>query len=318
MSDPSDKTPKGDDPVNPNSDPQQGQDRAGRALSRFAVLGDYPPEISSDLVGAALALSRLERPGLDLTPYFAHIAEVVDALDQSLTSDGDPAAALHDVLVDTFGYGGDEISYDDLDNADMARVIDRKRGLPVALGILWISVARAHGWQAEGLDVPNHFLIRVFEDGSDRSSGWVFDPFHGGKVMSQYEIEVMTHRMGGGGPISSARSHHIGAAGDLRKSSGGPRAVSDRSVLLRLQNNIKLRRFQSDDLEGGLATLSAMRKLAPDIAALALEQATILARAGAFTKAHSLLSGYLTAGHGDDGDRRDIARLIDVLRTSLN
>lgn len=295
-----------------------GRDRAGEALSRLAVLGDYPPELSSDLVAAALALSRMERPELDLEPYFAHVTDVTDQVGRACLMDESPDAALRSVLVEEFGYSGDEVGYDDLDNADMARVIDRKRGLPVALGILWISVARAHGWHAEGLDVPNHFLIRVFEDGTDRSDGWVFDPFHGGKVMSDYEIEMMTHRMGGGGPISSAYPAYSGAGGNLRKGSRGPRAVSDRSVLLRLQNNIKLRRFQAEDLEGGLDTLSAMRTLAPDLASLALEQASVLARAGAFSKAHEVLIGYLTAGHGDEGERRDINRFLDALRSSLN
>jgi regulator of sirC expression with transglutaminase-like and TPR domain len=293
-------------------------DRAGQALSRLAVLGDYPPEVSSDLVAAALALSRLERPGLDLAPYFEHVRDLVDAVGQARALDKSPATALRKALVDTYGYCGDEIGYDDLDNADMARVIDRKCGLPVALGILWISVARAHGWQAEGLDVPNHFLIRVFEDATDRATGRVFDPFHGGKVMSDYEIEMMTHRMGGGGPLSSASSAYAGATGNLRRSAQGPRAVSDRSILLRLLNNIKLRRFQAEDLEGGLATLSTMRTVAPDIASLALEQASILARGGAFSKAHELLAGYLTAGHGDEGERRDITRFLGALRSSLN
>src|SRR3546814_8592275 len=42
-----------------------------------------------------------------------------------------------------FGYHGDTESYDDPQNADLVRVIDRRMGLPVSLGVLYIHAARA-------------------------------------------------------------------------------------------------------------------------------------------------------------------------------
>ena len=52
-------------------------------------------------------------------------------------------------------------TYDDPQNADLMAVIDRRRGLPVALGILYIHAARAAGLEASGLNTPDHFLLQL-------------------------------------------------------------------------------------------------------------------------------------------------------------
>ena len=71
------------------------------------------------------------------------------------------AAALTAVIAGAEGYCGDDETYDDLQNANLISVIDRRRGLPVALGIIYLQVARAQGWQATGLAFPGHFLISI-------------------------------------------------------------------------------------------------------------------------------------------------------------
>jgi regulator of sirC expression with transglutaminase-like and TPR domain len=53
-----------------------------------------------------------------------------------------------------------------------------------------------------------------------------------------------------------------------------------RSVLLRLQNNIKVRRLQAADLAGALACASDMLRLAPGSAPLWLEAAELEERLG--------------------------------------
>jgi regulator of sirC expression with transglutaminase-like and TPR domain len=112
---------------------------------------------------AALALAVLDRPALDASRggrnrYLAHLDEL--AREVALEADRG-IAALWLALGGTFAYRGDAKTYDDLANADLMQVIDRRRGLPVTLGILYLHAARAQGWQASGLAFPGHFLIRV-------------------------------------------------------------------------------------------------------------------------------------------------------------
>src|SRR5207237_10819284 len=83
------------------------------------------------------------------------------------------AHAINEISLLKYVYSGDELTYDDLQNGNLMRVVDRRKGLPVALGILYLHTARAQGWESVGLAFPGHFLVRL-GDGPDRL---MLDPF---------------------------------------------------------------------------------------------------------------------------------------------
>ena len=146
------------------------------------------PDEDIDLAEAALALAALEQPETELDRYRDHlsllareVAELNPPEEDSLEA---RVAALQDVLVARHGYEGDTLTYDDIQNANMMRVIDRKKGLPVALGILFIQSARAQGWSIFGLNFPGHFLVRL-EYAGERI---IIDPFNQGQARSVMEL----------------------------------------------------------------------------------------------------------------------------------
>lgn len=113
---------------------------------------------------AALSLALLDHPGTDLAPYH----DLLDAMETRLNLAGgdaetpiERADALAAVLSGEFGLEGDAETYDDPDNADLISVLDRRRGLPVSLSIIWVAMARRLGWSADVLDVPGHVLVVV-------------------------------------------------------------------------------------------------------------------------------------------------------------
>ena len=65
-----------------------------------------------------------------------------------------------EVLFRIHGYAGDTETYDDIQTL-ISCVIDRRKGLPVALGILLIHMARAQGWSITGLVPTGHFHPRL-------------------------------------------------------------------------------------------------------------------------------------------------------------
>ena len=120
-----------------------------------------------DLLEAALALSVLRSEAApDLAPFRQHVATMASDLANLVHRRGASPEQLAEIIARSYGYRGDGDSYDDLQNADLVRVIERRKGLPVALSILYLHVARAQGWDAEGLAFPAHFLIRVGIDGA--------------------------------------------------------------------------------------------------------------------------------------------------------
>src|SRR6516162_11522618 len=131
---------------------------------------------------AALALASFERPRVAPKRYREHLrvlARDVGRHPGASGGIGEWVRALNEIILLKHGYSGDNQTYDDLQNANLMRVIDRRRGLPVALGILYLDAARAQGWEAVGLGFPGHFLIRL----SDGAGRLILDPFHGGRVL---------------------------------------------------------------------------------------------------------------------------------------
>ena len=146
-------------------------------------MGDGP----LPLAPAALALAALERPSVDLARYHHHLASLaheVGAVAGGSAEIERRVAALNTVILERYGYQGDTLTYEDLQNANLMRVIDRRKGLPVALGILYIHAARAQGWDMAGLAFPGHFLVRL----QDAGARLILDPFHGGKPREAAEL----------------------------------------------------------------------------------------------------------------------------------
>lgn len=84
--------------------------------------------------------------------------------------------ALATVLGRHEGFAGDVEDYDHPDNSMLDLVLQRRRGLPILLSIVWIEVARRVGVPLRGVGLPGHFVAGYF--GPDRPL--LIDPFKGG------------------------------------------------------------------------------------------------------------------------------------------
>lgn len=269
-------------------------------------IGDQPDD-EIDLAEAALALGVLEATGaalgkLTLDSYRRHIRAIVADLAEGVDPDSDSLetriALLHTVIGERHGYSGDHDTYDDLQNANMLRVIDRRRGLPVALGILYMHAARSQGWTMVGLNFPGHFLVRI-DKGGDRA---ILDPFNEGQVRTVVDLRDLLKAT-------------AGSAAELEP--GHYQPVSNRDVLLRLQNNIKLRHLSAHDVPKALDVLEGMRLFAPYEPALWRETGLLKAHAGNLADAIVALETFM-ALTGDEHHRHQTASLIQQLKKRLN
>ncbi len=94
-------------------------------------------------------------------------------------------------------------------------------------------------------------------------------------------------------------------------------AVGSRDVLIRLQNNLKMRALAADDLPRALEVLQSMTAIAPDRGELWSETAQLHSRLGNLMTAIATLEGYL-AGDGSGDDRHHIEDLLRHLRSRVN
>jgi regulator of sirC expression with transglutaminase-like and TPR domain len=272
---------------------------AGALIASLAAVGAARDQ-AIDLAQTALILAALDHRATLLDGYRAHLGEL--ARDAAAAAGPAPDLARRiDALTAIFarhGYSGDVATYDDPDNADLIRVIDRRKGLPVALAILWIHAARANGWPAAGLAFPGHFLIRL----ETEHARAIVDPFHGGKVREPGELRELLKQVAG--LDAELRPAHYAAVGN-------------RDVLLRLLNNVKLRSLQAGDAGRAAEIIDRLRLIAPDHIELLREAGLCHARLGNLARAGEMLSAFVDAAE-DGPAKSEAAALLQRLRARLN
>jgi len=252
-----------------------------------------------DLLEAAFLLSVLGKgEPVDLAPFRQHVTAMAGDMADLVHRRGASPESLSEVIARSYAYRGDSETYDDLQNADLVRVIERRKGLPVALSILYLHVARAQGWHAEGLAFPGHFLIRIGIDGARH----VVDPFHEGAVREAADLRKLLRQV-------------LGPDAELAPAHFDP--VPDRDVLLRLENNVRLRLAGREDWPGTARSLDRMLAIAPDRTELLFEAGQLNAR---LDKRRAAIAAFerLLELDGDPDLRRRASALLQELRRGLN
>jgi regulator of sirC expression with transglutaminase-like and TPR domain len=85
--------------------------------------------------------------------------------------------AMQTVLGTRHGLEGDTERYHHPRNSRITQVVRRRRGLPILLAAVWMSVGRRAGVPVSGVGLPGHFIVRI--DG-----GPLVDPFRRGAALT--------------------------------------------------------------------------------------------------------------------------------------
>lgn len=152
---------------------------------------------------------------------------------------------LNGLLFQELGFRGDRDTYDAPENALLPRVIERRRGLPIALSILWVDLARRMGFDAVGVGLPGHFIC-----GLRTELGLLcFDPFHAGR------------------PVGEERGSELVQAATGGRIAFQPamlQPMPDRQILARLVRNLHLRYLHAGTWEEALWTGTHLILLEPE------------------------------------------------------
>ena len=192
------------------------------------------------LFEAVLCCALHETPGRDPEPARDLAAEAAARLRTRLRSIA-PEEALSETLGIDLHLTGDLLRPDDPINTDLLTVCERRRGLSVALGVLFLEAGRRCRLELAGVDFPGHFLIRV----ETPDGPMALDPFTGGQVVMPSELVRRALRAG----LPPA------AADDLEHLM---RPIPARQVALRLQAQIYARASRAGDY--AQAERSALRR----------------------------------------------------------
>ncbi len=259
-----------------------------------------------DLAEIALVLAALDRPRVSFDRYRQFLRTLGRDARALLADTGPETVALdagsellNTLLYESQGFEGDSLTYDDLQNANLMRVIDRRKGMPITLGILYIHSARALGWPARGVNFPGHFLVQL-DIGGARA---LIDPFNKGAICTARRLREL---------CKSA----LGEDAELRPAFYEP--IPDRDILARLQNNLKFRMIRGEDFDGAVKVVRTMQLFAPGDHGLWHEEGLLEARLGNPSAAIHAFESFLKLSHGEHPNCHEAAALLQELKTQIN
>jgi regulator of sirC expression with transglutaminase-like and TPR domain len=169
-------------------------------LRRFAAASASPDDTA--LTTAALLIPRIEYGPFDPAPTLTELAGLGTMAADRLARVGPDAPpieqvhALNDLLFEKEGFRGNEERYDDPRNSFLTDVVARRTGIPIALSIVYLDVARRAGLRIEGVSFPGHFLVRCPPSPHDRHGArpLIIDPFHGGALLTEADCRQLLRR----------------------------------------------------------------------------------------------------------------------------
>jgi regulator of sirC expression with transglutaminase-like and TPR domain len=242
------------------------------------------------LAHTALLLAALERP-CDPETFSARLDGLAAGLEGG--SAKLRAARLAERLAEFALEAGDEDQA-----ANLAWVLDHRRGTPEALGVVWLEVAWRAGWAAEALAFPGPLLVRL----EDASGGRVIvDPALNGMVLVAPELRALLKAQ-------------AGLAAELEPSLFAP--LSNRDILLRLQNEAKLRALRAGRVAEALEMVEAALLFAPEQADLWREAGMMHMRLDNLPAAIAALEQFV-ARTGNGPARRRTLSLLQEIRARM-
>lgn len=235
-----------------NDTPQQ---RARQAFIDLTADNDA----AIDLAQAALLIALEEYPDLDITRCLKLLdllagkvraalglakpdkfAQLPNELDLLMV-----IGAMNQVLFDQEHFQGNQEDYYNPSNSYLNEVLEKRRGIPITLSLIYMEVGRRIGLQIEGIGLPFHFIVRC-----RLPNGHIYiDPFEKGRLFSEEDCRERVHRM------------------FRNKADFDPHwlePVSHRQLLVRMLANLKNIYIQQEDYVRALSICDRILLLVPD------------------------------------------------------
>ena len=272
-------------------------------LTPFSVLLSRE-DGSIELARACLQIAEDAYPGLDVDGYVGEIERFAKRLRARIPIGAgaeDRVVALNEFLFADLGFSGNADNYYDPRNSYLNEVIDRRRGIPITLAVLYIEIGRRIELPLEGVSFPGHFLVRL----PMRGGTLVLDPFSGGVPQSADELRERLKRViprvaAEGVPISELPLDPF------------LEPASNRQILARLLRNLKGVYREKDKPERLLEVLNRMIIVAPDAAGERRDRGYVYHRLECWRPALQDLADYLERAP-DAADQDEVrARVVEL------
>ncbi|MGQ0639141.1 MAG: SirB1 family protein [Nitrososphaerota archaeon] len=163
------------------------------------IVADWVSFVSNPsytLVEKCLKLAQtLEYPDLSINEYVQELNNVGKTLQASLSDVRNPTyliSMLNQYMFDVLGFAGEQDDYYNPKNNFLNVVIDKKRGIPITLSIIYAEIAKHIGLDLRLVGFPSHVLVKYSEE-------VILDPYGRGRLLTADDLQDILDRNYGGG-----------------------------------------------------------------------------------------------------------------------
>lgn len=254
----------------------------------------------------ALHLARiLAYPSLDISGRLSSIdtmgQEVALMLKKSGNMPPRPTQIIekiNDLLFNVQKFKANTDDYYNPLNSYLNIVIERKRGIPITLCILYMRVARSVSFKMYPVNFPGHVLIKhILEDNSGEI---IVDPFNGGRIMDDYSLKALIEQAypQQNIPLTHALVEKATAA----------------QVLIRMLNNLKGSYYEAQDIDRYNIANEMVLAIDPYNPDAIRDKGIVLLKKGDPSEALKVLNSYLEINpEAEDAD--DVLDIIHQIRS---
>lgn len=250
-----------------------------------------------DLARAALHVAREEYPQLPVEPHLVRLDQLAEEVRDRLADETAPLVLFQELLRTLYernGFRGNREAYYDPRNSFLCDVLDRRRGIPLTLGIVLLEVGWRLGLPLEGVNFPGHFLVRY----AGEELRLLADPFEEGRIRFEDQAQELLDRVYGG---------------TVRVRPGFLRRAGRREMLVRLLTNLKGVYLNIEDHGRALAAVERILVIHPTAPSEIRDRGHLLAQMGRSDEALEQLEWYLDS-RPEAADAERIRALVDELR----
>jgi regulator of sirC expression with transglutaminase-like and TPR domain len=256
----------------------------------FRTSGDDLP-----LGRAAALLAAAEQTGVNADEIVASLDALAAPIRiPSGAGSYEAIARINHRLFTELGFTGDREDYYAPHNSFLDKVIERRRGLPILLSIVYLEVARRANVAVRGVGFPGHFIVSP--EPQDDEPRFYVDPFHGGAIRRRDQLLVRLEEM----RLPPEQT------GDFLA------PTSNRLILLRMTYNLKGSYVRMRRTRDALRQIDQILALAPERVEEHRDRGLLLIELGELEEAARALSLYLDA-RPDADDAEPLAHLLTEL-----
>ena len=171
-------------------------------IQRFS---NFVRSLNYELETGFLMLDQTVYPGMNVNSFFSFLDEISSRcceLALELASTKERLKVINRVIFHEYSFVGDNDNFFNPQNSFLHQVIERRRGIPITLSVLYILIAQRCGLKLDPVRISGRIMVGCYAD----ERPFYIDPFEKGMFRFEEDIhEILTKQVienGYVGPIS--------------------------------------------------------------------------------------------------------------------